>query len=131
MVLVRESESGDGDLDLGFQLPSGQTRDVLLLFRAQDCVAPLKLRGTLTYTLLVNFFLFFFYSLLIHFLKDSVGNSTPDKLDLWLRFPLTSLISDRSPSQEEFSDLLSGGDLCHKQSITISIPFSQVGYTFF
>lgn len=54
MVLVRESESGDGDFELGFHLPPGQTRDVVLLFRAQDCVTPLKLRGTLTYTILVS-----------------------------------------------------------------------------
>lgn len=54
LAMIRDTDVGqDQDLDLGFQLPPAQVRVVILLFRVQDCVTPLKLRGTLTYTLMV------------------------------------------------------------------------------
>jgi len=51
--LVRDSGL-DGDLDLGFSLSPHQSRDFVLIFRVDDCVSPMKLRGTLTYTIVVS-----------------------------------------------------------------------------
>ncbi|KAL0277639.1 UNVERIFIED_CONTAM: hypothetical protein PYX00_004861 [Menopon gallinae] len=90
------------DIKLDFQLGSQQRQEVEFVFRVSDCTVPHKLRGTLAYKV-----------------QDSDGIATQDKIDFWIRFPVSTLFSNYTASQSEYSSLLAGGSLLSKQSFLI------------
>ncbi|KAK6617430.1 hypothetical protein RUM43_014439 [Polyplax serrata] len=109
--LLRDSELDRfDDIKLDFQLNCQQTREVQFGFKVSDCSTAHKIRGTLTYKY-----------------QNSEGISTQDKIDLWLRFPISSLFSNYTASQMEYSGLLAGGSLIGKQTFHVeNQSFSQV-----
>ncbi|EEB12096.1 AP-3 complex subunit delta-1, putative [Pediculus humanus corporis] len=99
------------DIKIDCQLiDSQQTKETELNFIVSDCSKSHKIRGTFTYK---------------H--QDPGGVLSQDKIDFWLRFPVSRLLSNYVPSQMEYSALLSGGTLSCKQTFRIeNQSFSQV-----
>ncbi|XP_038048656.1 AP-3 complex subunit delta-1-like isoform X1 [Patiria miniata] len=84
-----------------FQLPPGMTNEGQFAFTVKSITMAQKLRGTLTYML-----------------KDDAG-STSEKIDFKVHLPVSAYFVPKQCSSAEYAELLSGGDLSSKQSMTI------------
>lgn len=99
--LMRGSTADHVGMKVPFQLPPGATNEGQFAF-AVDCVtAPQKLRGTLTYMVVM---------------EDGL---THEKLDFTLTLPCSSFLIGSLYKRDTFAELLGSGDLTHKSSLVV------------
>lgn len=127
-------------MKLPFQLKASSSGEALFAFEVSDVTFAQKLRCTLSYMIEVcmpvviskNFlFAMKCFSILnIKFLMQGTDSiSTQEKLDFWLHLPCSSFMIGRLTHRETVTDLLAGGTLTARSSMTldnINVDFSQV-----
>ncbi|XP_033636373.1 AP-3 complex subunit delta-1-like isoform X3 [Asterias rubens] len=110
--LIRgDGQSQHEGIQVPFQLPPSMTNEGQFAFTVESITMVQKLRGTLTYML-----------------KDDNG-STSEKIDFKVHLPVSAYFVAKQCTSAEYSELLSGGDLTSKQSLTIpsvDVDFSIV-----
>uniref|UniRef100_A0A8D8RGH2 AP-3 complex subunit delta n=1 Tax=Cacopsylla melanoneura TaxID=428564 RepID=A0A8D8RGH2_9HEMI len=105
--------SGRYEVRLVGELSSGARQEAACTLRVNDPTLSYKIRGTLSY------------------ISQNKDGSTEDKLDLWFNIPVTSFIYPAQLSGSlSFTELLSGGSLEYKHSVSLSVnpglPFTQI-----
>lgn len=84
-----------------FQLPEGTANEGQFAFSVDSVSMAQRLRGTLTYMLMTE------------------NGSTHEKLDFKLHLPVSSYLMGTMSKRDTFAELLSGGELSAKSSITL------------
>lgn len=84
-----------------FQLPKGTANEAQFTFSVDSVSMAQRLRGTLTYMLVTE------------------TGSTHEKLDLKLHLPVSSYLMGAMSKRDTFAELLSGGELSARGSITL------------
>lgn len=84
-----------------FQLPEGTANEGQFAFSVDSVSMAQRLRGTLTYMLITE------------------NGSTHEKLDFKLHLPVSSYLMGTMSKRDTFAELLSGGELSAKSSITL------------
>lgn len=84
-----------------FQLPEGTANEGQFAFSVDSVSMAQRLRGTLTYMLITE------------------NGSTHEKLDFKLHLPVSSYLMGTISKRDTFAELLSGGELSAKSSITL------------
>ncbi|XP_022087832.1 AP-3 complex subunit delta-1-like isoform X2 [Acanthaster planci] len=110
--LIRgDSTSQHEGVKVPFQLPPGMANEGQFAFTVKSITMTQKLRGTLTYML-----------------KDEAG-ATSEKIDFKVHLPVSAYLVPKQCSSTEYAELLSGGELTSKQSITtpnVEMDFSII-----
>lgn len=101
--LVRETEgSAQEGVKVPFQLPPGTANEAQFAFSVDSVSMAQRLRGTFTYMLQTD------------------SGSTHEKLDFKLQLPVSSYLIGTMYKRDTFAELLRGGELSAKASVTLS-----------
>lgn len=99
--MLRRAASPHEGISVPFQLPKGTANEGQFAFTVDSVSMSQRLRGTLTYMVMTE------------------TGSTHEKLDLKLHLPVSSYLIGTMSKRDTFAELLSGGELSAKGSITL------------
>lgn len=111
-IKLMKTDTNHYGVKLPFQLNASSSGEALFAFEVSDVTFAQKLRCTLSYMT-----------------EGTDGISTQEKLDFWLHLPCSSFMIGRLTHRETVTDLLAGGTLTARSSMTLEnmlTDFSQV-----